>query len=77
MNWHTLTALQKKYLAQVYNVGTDYAQGIYDMLPNPEFQFAEVEKLAETAQEWYKEKKFQPSTENKLRGDAPTAPWYN
>ncbi|KAH3920032.1 hypothetical protein HBH56_021900 [Parastagonospora nodorum] len=69
--------IQKKYLAQVYNVGTDYAQGIYDMLPSPEFQFAEVEKLAETAQEWYKEKKFQPSTENKLRGDAPIAPWYN
>jgi catalase len=47
------------------------------MLPNPEFQFSEVEKLAETAHEWYKEKKFQPSTANKLMGDAPTAPWYN
>jgi catalase len=72
-----LTTSQKKYLAQVYNIGPDYAQGIYDMLPSPEFQFSEVEKLAETAHEWYKEKKFQPSTANKLMGDVPTGPWYN
>jgi catalase len=33
---------QKKYLARVYNVSPDYAQYIYDILPNPEFQFSEM-----------------------------------
>lgn len=47
------------------------------MLPSPEFQFSEVEKLAQDAHVWYKEKKFQPSTENKLQGYAPNGPWYN
>ena len=72
-----LTTQQKKYLAQVYNIGPDLAQGIFDMLPNPEFTFADVEKLSQDAHVWYKEKKFQPSTTNKLQGYAPTAPWYN
>jgi catalase len=61
----------------VYNIGPDYAQGIFDMLPNPEFTFAQVEELAQDAHVWYKEKKFQPATQNKLQGYAPTAPWYN
>jgi catalase len=47
------------------------------MLPSPEFEFSEVETLAETAHEWYKEKKFLPSTANKLQGDVPNGPWYN
>lgn len=47
--------MQKKYLAQVYNVGTDLSKGIYDQLPKPAFEFGEVEELSKTAHEWYKE----------------------
>jgi catalase len=61
----------------VYNIGPDYAQGIYNMLPKPEFEFSEVEKLSQDAHVWYKERKFQPSTANKLQGDVPQGPWYN
>jgi len=69
--------IQKKYLAQVYNIGPDYAQGIYDMLPSPEFKFSEVEELSKTAHIWYKEKKFRPSNGEKLMGYAPEVPIYN
>lgn len=37
----------------------------------------EVMSLAETAQEWYKEKKFMPSTGERLTGVAPSMPIYN
>jgi len=74
---YTLTTSQKKYLAQVYNISPDYAQGIYNMLPSPEFQFTEVEKLSQDAHVWYKERKFQPSTENKLQGNPVNGSWYN
>ncbi|KAI0521466.1 catalase-like domain-containing protein [Xylaria bambusicola] len=59
---------QKKYMAQQYNVSPELAQGAYDLLKNPHFKMNEVEKLAETAQEWYKEKKFMPSTGEKMVG---------
>jgi catalase len=55
----------------------EYAREIYNGLKNPKFGFDEVEKLAETAQEWYKEKKFQPSTGEKLLGQVPGMPVYN
>ncbi|KAF2679182.1 hypothetical protein K458DRAFT_422418 [Lentithecium fluviatile CBS 122367] len=48
--------IQKKYLAQVYNIAVDYSKGIFDDLPKPTFDFSEVEKLAEDAHLWYKEK---------------------
>ncbi|KAG9388999.1 KatE Catalase [Pyrenophora tritici-repentis] len=76
--------IQKKYLAQVYNIGTDYARGIYDLLVSqedeakrPGFGFDEVEKLAETAHVWFKEEKFRPSGGERLTGYAPTVPVYN
>jgi catalase len=47
------------------------------MLPSPEFTFDEVEKLAQDAHVWYKEKKFQPSTQNKLQGQPTNGSWYN
>ncbi|OCL03713.1 heme-dependent catalase, partial [Glonium stellatum] len=34
--------LQKKCLAQVYNIVVDYAQGVYDMLPKKDFDFSEA-----------------------------------
>ena len=72
-----LTSKQKKYLAQVYNIAPDYAQGIYDFLPKKEFAFSEAEKLAVDAHIWYKEKKFRPSESKKLVGYAPPMPIYN
>ncbi|KFA69322.1 hypothetical protein S40285_08523 [Stachybotrys chlorohalonatus IBT 40285] len=69
--------IQKKYLAQLYNIAPDYSQGVYNLLPEPDFQMDEVMSLAETAQEWYKEKKFMPSTGERLTGVAPSMPIYN
>lgn len=69
--------IQKRYLAQVYNIGTDYAQGVYSALPKKEFEFSEVEQLSETAHEWYKEKKFRPSSGERLTGYAPEKAIYN
>ncbi len=71
------TTSQKKYLAQVYNIGPDYAQDIYEMLLNLEFEFSEIEKLSEDAYLWYKERKFRPSTGERLTGYAPPVPIYN
>jgi len=47
------------------------------MLPDPDFTFQDVENLAVDAHVWYKEKKFQPSTQNKLQGQPTNGPWYN
>ena len=48
------------------------------MLPKKDFDFKEVVKLSQTAQEWYKEKKFQPSqSTDRLVGYAPSKPVYN
>ncbi|RYO74371.1 hypothetical protein DL764_010896 [Monosporascus ibericus] len=69
--------IQKKYLAQQYNIAPEYAQGIYDLLPKKDFSMDEVAKLAESAQTWYKEKKFMPSTHEKLVGMPPSMPIYN
>ncbi|RYO89732.1 hypothetical protein DL766_008704 [Monosporascus sp. MC13-8B] len=69
--------IQKKYLAQQYNIAPEYAQGIYDLLPKKDFSIDEVAKLAESAQTWYKEKKFMPSTHEKLVGMPPSMPIYN
>lgn len=69
--------IQKKYLAQQYNIAPEYAQGIYDLLPKKDFSMDEVAKLAENAQTWYKEKKFMPSTHEKLVGMPPSMPIYN
>jgi len=76
----TTPEIQKKYLAQVYNIAPDYAQGIYDGLPDKckkNFQFSEVEKLSEDAHLWYKEKKFRPSQGERLTGYAPPTSIYN
>jgi catalase len=50
---------------------------VYDLLPKKEFDFDEVRELSETAQEWYKEKKFRPSNGEKLVGFAPPTSIYN
>ncbi|KAF2431659.1 heme-dependent catalase [Tothia fuscella] len=68
--------IQKKYLAQIYNIAPEYAQGVFDGLPKKDFDFSEVEELSKTAQEWYKEKKFRPSEGNRLVGFQPSMAVY-
>jgi len=69
--------IQKKYLAQIYNIAPEYSEGVFNLLPKKEFDFSEVKELSETAQEWYKEKKFRPSNGEKLLGYAPEVGVYN
>ncbi|KAJ9164779.1 Heme-dependent catalase [Coniochaeta hoffmannii] len=69
--------IQQKYLAQLYNISEDYAQGVYQLLPDPDFVFGEVEKLAKEAVLFYKEPKFRPSNGEKLVGKVPPQPVYN
>lgn len=76
-DYATNAQLQKKYLAQIYNIAPDYAQGVYDKLLKKEFNFSEVEELSKTAQVWYKEKQFAPSEGDGLVGYAPQQPVYN
>lgn len=71
------TSVQKKYLAQVYNIAVDYARGIFEALPEKKFEFAEVKELSQTAQEWYKESIFRPSQGERLAGYAPPVSIYN
>lgn len=69
--------IQKRYLAQLYNIAPEYAQGVYNMLPEKKFDFEDVKDLAKTAQEWYKEKKFRPSVGERLVGFPPQMSVYN
>ncbi|VBB87229.1 CATP2 small subunit catalase encoded by the catP2 gene [Podospora comata] len=69
--------IQKKYLAQLYNISPDYSEGVFQLLPAPQFEMNEVKSLAENAHTWYKEKKFQPLNGEKLTGFAPPGPVYN
>lgn len=69
--------MQKKYLAQIYNIAPEWSEGVYEMLPKKDFDFSEVKTLSETAHEWYKEKKFRPSQGERLVGYAPSKPVYN
>ncbi|KAI4120779.1 MAG: hypothetical protein LQ341_007501 [Variospora aurantia] len=58
--------IQKKYLAQIYNIAPEYPKAVYDLLPKKEFEFAEVEELSKTAHEFYKEAKFRPGENDRL-----------
>jgi catalase len=69
--------VQKKYLAQIFNISPEYSQSVYDNLKEKKFQFSEVEELSKTAQEWYKEKKFLPSEGDGLVGYLPQQNVYN
>ncbi|KAG7114749.1 Vegetative catalase like protein [Verticillium longisporum] len=60
--------IQAKYLAQLYNISPDYAQGVFDRLREHTFSMDEVKAKAEDAHTWYREKKFLPSDESKLVG---------
>jgi len=71
-----LTVQQKKYLAQLYNISPDYAEGVYRRLKEPKFSLEEVQSMSKDALMWGR-KKFMPSTNERLTGFAPSAPIYN
>jgi len=64
--------IQKKYLAQLYNISPDYSEGVFQLLADPEFTMSEVIELSKDAHTWYKERKFQPLNGEKLTGMMPT-----
>ena len=61
------------------SVDPAYAKSLYEGLPadKRQFDFAEVEKLAQDAHLWYKERKFRPSMGERLTGYAPSQSVYN
>lgn len=69
--------IQEKYLAQLYNIAPDYAEGVYNGLTEHKFPFDAVKKRAEDAQTWYKESKFRPSKGAKIVGKVPSIDVYN
>ncbi len=69
--------MQKKYLAQIYNIAPEYPKAVYDLLPKKEFSFAEVEDMSKNAHEFYKEAKFRPGEDDRLVGYAPSMSIYN
>lgn len=71
--------IQKKYLAQIYNIAPEYARGVYDLtkFKNEKFAFEEVEQLAKDAPTFYKTEKFRPDQGNRLVGFAPENPFYH
>ncbi|KAL8792232.1 MAG: hypothetical protein Q9195_005188 [Heterodermia aff. obscurata] len=60
--------IQKKYLAQIYNIAPEYPKAVYDLLPKKDFPFAEVEEMAKDAHTFFKEPKFRPGSEDRLVG---------
>ena len=71
--------IQKKYLAQIYNIAPEYAQGVYDLtkFKKEKFDFNEVEELSKEAATWYKEPMLRPDEGNRLVGFAPQQPFYH
>ena len=88
-NLHSNTALllskvnypliTKRYLAQIYCIAPEYAQGVYDLtkMKFERFDFSEVEEMSKEAHTFYKEPKFQPSEGGYLQGYAPSQPFYH
>lgn len=71
--------IQKKYLAQIYNIDPKYAKAVFDLIKfkhNEPFEFSEVEELSKEAHLFYKNPKFRPEAGNKLVGYAPEKPFY-
>ncbi|KAK4985424.1 hypothetical protein LTR50_005974 [Elasticomyces elasticus] len=71
--------IQKKYLAQIYNIAPEYARGVYDLtkFKHEKFDFGEVVELSRSAHLFYKEEKFRPDEGNRLVGFAPEKPFYH
>jgi len=71
--------ISKKYLAQIYCIAPEYAQGVYDLteFKHERFAFDEVKELSKEAHLFYKEPKFRPDEGNRLVGYAPEKPFYH
>ncbi len=70
--------IKTAYLAQIYNIDPKYAESVYALLPEKDFEFGEVEKLAKDAQFAGKAKKFRPSNPtDRLVGMVPNMGIYN
>jgi catalase len=88
-NLHSNTALMlshvnypviaKKYLAQIYNIAPEYAQGVYDetRFKFDRFDFKEVEDMSKAAPTFYKEPMLQPGEGGNLVGYSPSQPFYH
>ncbi|KAF2153442.1 heme-dependent catalase [Myriangium duriaei CBS 260.36] len=71
--------IQKKYLAQIYNIAPEYAEGVYNLtkFKHEKFPFSEVEQLSKEAPTFYKPPQLRPTDGNRLVGFAPQKPFYN
>ncbi|TKA33364.1 hypothetical protein B0A50_00917 [Salinomyces thailandicus] len=72
--------IQKKYLAQIYNIAPEYSQSVYELTKfkhNQPFEFSEVEQLSKEAPMFHKEPKFAPDSGNRLVGFMPQNPFYH
>lgn len=70
--------IQIGYLAQIYNIAPQYAQTVFDLLPEKDFTFDEVEKRSKDAVVAGKAAKFRPSApQDRLVGFMPPGPIYN
>ncbi|PCG88389.1 Catalase, mono-functional, heme-containing [Penicillium occitanis (nom. inval.)] len=70
--------IQLKYLAQLYRIDPAYAEGVYNLLPEKEFDIAKVQAAAEGAEFAGKGQKFRPSADTDiLMGSVPSVPVYN
>jgi catalase len=69
--------IQVKYLAQLNRIDPGYARAVFDLLPEKDFEFTEVEDKAKGAEKFGKEAKFLPMQGNeKLMGVPPSRPIY-
>ncbi|KAJ5548442.1 hypothetical protein N7513_005676 [Penicillium frequentans] len=70
--------IQIKYLAQLYRVAAQYAESVFNLLPEKSFSFSEVEERSQSAEKMGKNPKFCPSAKtDKLVGKCPAAKIYN
>ncbi|CUS10538.1 unnamed protein product [Tuber aestivum] len=69
--------IQMKYLAQCYCVRPEYARGIYDLLPEKDYDFGKVQEMAKDAPNFGKERRFMPSKDSHgLLGESATVSTY-
>ncbi|CRK26578.1 hypothetical protein HYQ45_002429 [Verticillium longisporum] len=64
LNFVQFPEIQTDYLAQIYNISPDYAQGVFDRLREQKFTMEEIKAKAEDAHTWYREKKFLSSDDS-------------
>lgn len=69
--------IQVAYLGQQYLIKPSYAKAIYDLLPNPSFDFSEVEKSAQGAEKRTKCPRFMPSQPTDRLTGVPAYGIYN